>query len=275
MTARLLAREPVPDVPGDFLTRAGRVFAAFDQRTQDSGNVSYGVEEAGCRYFVKTAGAPGAQAFLGHAERVRWLRNAVRVAGAVVDPVLVPLLNVIESAHGPMLVYEWVDGELVGVPRERRSDPTRAFARFKALPLPEVVAALDAVLRVHAALGAAGWVASDFYDGAMIYDFDAQRLHLVDLDQYRDAPFVNDMGRMFGSTRFMAPEEFELGARIDERTTVFVMGRCLDVFVGERNLEPVAAIVSRACAPDASDRFESTAELHRAWTRFARAVAAR
>lgn len=30
---------------------------------------------------------------------------------------------------------------------------------------------------------------------------------------------------MFGSTRFMAPEEFVVGARIDQRTTVFTMGR--------------------------------------------------
>ncbi len=35
------------------------------------------------------------------------------------------------------------------------------------------------------------------------------------------------MGRMFGSTRFMASEEFELGALIDEQTNVFVMGRRL------------------------------------------------
>ena len=33
------------------------------------------------------------------------------------------------------------------------------------------------------------------------------------------------MGRMFGSTRFMAPEELELGAVIDERTTVYTLAR--------------------------------------------------
>jgi hypothetical protein len=32
-------------------------------------------------------------------------------------------------------------------------------------------------------------------------------MQVVDLDNYRDAPFINHMGRMFGSTRFMAPEE--------------------------------------------------------------------
>jgi serine/threonine protein kinase, bacterial len=32
------------------------------------------------------------------------------------------------------------------------------------------------------------------------------------------------MGRLWGSSRFMSPEEFGLGAKIDERTNVFNMG---------------------------------------------------
>ena len=32
------------------------------------------------------------------------------------------------------------------------------------------------------------------------------------------------MGRLWGSSRFMSPEEFELNATIDERTNVFNMG---------------------------------------------------
>ena len=59
----------------------------------------------------------------------------------------------------------------------------------------------------------------------LIYDFARQDLHVIDLDGYREGPFINGMGRMFGSSRFMAPEEFEKGASIDERTTVFTMGR--------------------------------------------------
>lgn len=32
------------------------------------------------------------------------------------------------------------------------------------------------------------------------------------------------MGRLWGSSRFMSPEEIELGAKIDERTNVFNIG---------------------------------------------------
>jgi serine/threonine-protein kinase len=62
-------------------------------------------------------------------------------------------------------------------------------------------------------------------------------VHIVDLDMYHQGPFTNEMGRMFGSKRFMAPEELELGAQIDERTTLFTMGRTAAVFLSDNSLE--------------------------------------
>src|SRR6185312_8351458 len=119
--------------PADFLGRVGRVFATFDSRTQDSGNVSYGVAAAGRRWFVKTAGDPAAAAFLGHAERIALLRNAERLARDFQHPALPALLAVGASAWGPMLVYDWAEGELLHAPAERRADPASAFQRFRAL----------------------------------------------------------------------------------------------------------------------------------------------
>jgi serine/threonine-protein kinase len=82
------------------------------------------------------------------------------------------------------------------------------------------------------------------------------------------------MGRMFGSDRFMAPEEFEKGARIDERTTVFTLGRCAAEFLGGGTLERPAfrgtdaqhAAMVGACAPAPDRRFQSVAELAQAWS---------
>ena len=81
------------------------------------------------------------------------------------------------------------------------------------------------------------------------------------------------MGRMFGSDRFMAPEEFERGVRIDERTTVFTLGRAISVFLGEggprehsfrgRGFQYRAMLI--ACDPDPSRRFQSVADLVGAW----------
>ena len=268
----LLDASETPDSPEAFLAQLGDICARFDEKTQDSGNVSYGIRVEGTRYFVKTAGAPTSQAFLAHEQRVSWLRNAIRLSEAVQDPSVPHLLNVIESPHGPLLVYNWVPGELVGVPRERRSDPQSAFQRFKRLALWELAEALTSVFRVHAALAARGWIASDFYDGAMMYEFETHRLSLVDLDMYRSAPFTNDMGRMFGSTRFMAPEEFERGATIDDRTTVFTMGRCIQVFLNRelrerdsRAHQGFLNVAERACQAKPGDRWSSTKEFYSAW----------
>ena len=90
--------------PADFLAGVGRVFAVFDSRTQDSGNVSFGVEAQGRRWFVKTAGDPAASAFLNHAERVGLLANAERLARDFSHPALPALLAVGGSAWGPMLI---------------------------------------------------------------------------------------------------------------------------------------------------------------------------
>jgi serine/threonine-protein kinase len=263
----LLLTAQSTDLPPDaFVTRHAEVFAVFDAGTQDSGNVSYGVRALDERFFVKTAGsANDPRPFLPHRDRVALLRNAVRLARAVSDPALPALRNVIESAEGPLLVYDWVDGELLGTSASRRSDPASAFARFLVLAPNERAAALDAVFRLHLTLARQGWIASDFYDGSLIYDFDRCRMHVVDLDSYRDAPFANERGRMFGSTRFMAPEELVLGATIDERTTVFTMGRTVAQFLA-LGTPAIERLVARACDADPARRFETMADFYGAWS---------
>lgn len=252
--------------PADYLRASGEVFAVFDQ--QDSGNLSYGVAIAGERWFVKTAGLPGDVRRLDHAGRVALLRNAVRVA-ATPHRALAPLRAVIESPHGPMLVYDWCAGELVGTPAARRGDPDSAFQRFRALPLATLCGALDTIFELHAELARAGWVASDFYDGCLLHDFATGELRVIDLDSYRDAPFANDMGRMFGSTRFMAPEEFELGARIDHATTAFALGRAGLVVLGEgrafRGSPAQLAVLETASAPERERRHAGPEALLAAW----------
>eukprot|EP01035_Chromulina_nebulosa_P014515 gene14515-19206_t len=73
-----------PDLdPPTYLGRVGGIFATFDVRTQDSGNISFGVEAGGRRWFVKTAGPPSdTSPFLDHSGRVELLRNAARLAAS-------------------------------------------------------------------------------------------------------------------------------------------------------------------------------------------------
>ena len=262
----------ITESPAAYLHSIGDIFALFN--TQDSGNISYGVAVNGARYFVKTAGDPAdSRPYLAHEQRVALLRNAVVLAQRVAHPALCQLQQVIESPQGPLLVYEWIDGELIGLPRAQRDDPASAYQRFRTLPLDELLRALDLIYDLHAHLAAIGWVAVDFYDGCLLYDFSQQTLRIMDLDTYHQGPFLNAMGRMFGSSRFMAPEEFQRGATIDQRTTVFTMGRTAALFLGDGTLERTAfrgndalhAVVQRACQEERNERFATMTEFYTAW----------
>jgi len=135
-----------------------------------------------------------------------------------------------------------------------------------------MLAVFDVLIDLHVSLAGRGWVARDLYDGCLILAPD-DRLTVVDLDTYHRGPLTNTMGRMFGSERFMAPEEFTLGATIDQRTTVFTLARLvthfatrltedLDSFVGSPS---GADVLRRACQRDRSARFSTVAEFAAAW----------
>ena len=246
--------------PAEFLDSVGRIFAHIDQ--QDSGNVSFGVAVAGRRYFVKTAGDAAGTAGDGrvHGRRLARLENAERLARSVPHPVLTQFVGSTESAWGRMLVYRWAEGENLYAPRHLRT-PDCAGQRFQALPLAARVAAVGSIIDLHVALAGRGWVAEDFYDGCLIYDFEAGTLRVCDLDHYHLGPCRNTVGRMPGSTRFMAPEEFEKGKVIDERTTVFTLGRTASLLLGD----PVRALTDIACAPDPAARYPDVATLANAF----------
>ena len=277
--SELLTVRSIAEHPGTFVCRHGTIVAEFGHFSQDSGNVSWLVDTAAGRLFVKTAGSPDQQPpgarvpYFDHAARVRLLRNAIELASSCRHPALGQLLNVIESPTGPVLVYACAAGALVGVARERRADPASAYQRFAHLPADRLLGIFDVLLDLHAALADAGWVACDLYDGCLVVDFATGRLTVVDLDNYRRGPSTNDMGRMFGSTRFMAPEEFELGAPIDVRTTVFNLGRLIWHF-GTRLTERVedfcgppdlAQAVQQACRFSRTARPSSVASFVNSW----------
>jgi serine/threonine-protein kinase len=116
------------------------------------------------------------------------------------------------------------------------------------------------------------FVAIDLYDGCLHYDFDRRRMRLVDLDEYRMGPVAVPSEGLPGSKRFRSPEELTPGATLDERSTVYTLGRVAQILLdagddtGEwrasRELEEVA---SQATAPRPGDRYASVAELAAVW----------
>ncbi len=272
MNHQLLDIDSTDQMPQVYLSEIGDLFAEHSQ--QDSGNISYGVQIEQQRFFVKTAGDPSdPRPFLSHKERVALLRNAVHLRRTCAHYALPQLHNVLESLHGPMLVYDWIEGELLHADSATRQHPQSALQRFRRLPVPEILNALVPVFELHLELAQTGWIAVDFYDGCLIYDFSNRKMQVVDLDMYRKGPFVNEMGRMFGSSRYMAPEEFERGATIDERTNVFTMGRTVANLLSDGTLTRSAFrggdaqfdVVRWACRASRDQRYASLSEFYIAW----------
>jgi hypothetical protein len=264
-------RMPVPSVES--------AFVVFD--AQDSGCLSYGVEEAGRRWLVKTAST---------AEGRASLDRACAMHAAVRHPAIVRPAGMVHGATGPTLVYPWRDGSVLNHATVHGADRSE-LTRFQHLPVSQIEAALDVILDAHLAVSAAGLVAVDLYDGSFLYDFVASRMWLIDLDEYRPGPFVVDADRLPGSRRYMAPEEFVRGAVIDERTTVHALGRALHHLLGRpkhrddvpperredapeerrdsrqawRGNADQRRVVERATAPTPAARFPDVPALVRAW----------
>lgn len=247
----------------------GRTFAVFDAHTQDSGNVSYGVrDDGGTRWFVKTSGdpvdSPGGRP---NHERRQSLRRSAAVSHAVSHQALIPVERLIEAADGVLTVSSWFDGQLLHSRPDRRADPDEPFVRFQRLPADEIIRALDSVIDLHVALNDAGWTAGDLYDGSLLYDFTRRAITVIDLESYRQGSYVNTVGWLPGSTRFMAPEEFTKGSLIDARTTIFTLGRMVEVFLLTHHPDQRAAadLAHRATQPDRARRPDSLARFQDEW----------
>lgn len=207
-----------------FAARWGRVFAVLDQ--QDSGNLCLGIEGPAGRVFVKYAGAPTARYDGAVETAVANLRRSAEVYRALAHPSLVRLREAVDVGAGHALVFDWTDATPLG----RQYD--RSYV-VRSLPAPARAAAVQQIYDFHVHAAARGWVAIDLYDGSVMLDADGGRATLCDLDFYEQGPVVNRMGRMWGSTRFMSPEEHRFGAPIDQVTNVFALGALAHTFLGD------------------------------------------
>lgn len=249
-----------------FLSRWGRVFRVFDD--QDSGNLCFGVHGTQGRVFVKYAGASTVRYGGSVGDAIERSRAATEVYAALAHPALVRLRESVELASGHAMVFDWTDAVPLG---RQFGGPARALS---GLDVTQRARAVQQIYDFHVHAAGAGWIAVDLYDGSVMIDPMSGDVTLCDLDFYARGPLVNTMGRMWGSSRFMSPEEFELGARIDEVTNVFALGALAHTLLGDdesksheawQGTEEQFAVAGRALSPSRSGRWPTVGELAAAW----------
>lgn len=247
------------------LRRWGRVFTVFDD--QDSGNLCFGVRSADGPVFVKLAGASTVRYEGEPRDAVDRLRRAAEVYRALAHPNLIELREAVDVPNGCVLVFSWSDGVPLGRQYDRR-------AQFTGLEVDRRADAVQQLLDFHVEACARGWVAIDLYDGSVLLDPVTGAVTLCDLDFYRRVPVTNTMGRMWGSTRFMSPEEFILGEEIDELSTVFTLGALAHALLGDDSTKHRIAwtgseaqfqVAARALQPRRQDRWPSLEIMAAAW----------
>lgn len=260
-----------------FLKDFGKVFCVFDE--QDSGNIGFGVDTGSEKLFVKYAGAKTIDYDGAPEDAVDRLKLAMPVHEALRHPDLVELHEHCPVNDGYAAIFAWFPGECLHAhwaftPQEKYRHPDSPSFRFKQLPLTRRLDSLETIFAFHQHVAANCYVAIDFYDGSILYDFARDVTKICDIDFYQPCPYVNTMGRLYGSTRFMSPEEFALDAVIDEVTNVFNMGatafaliggekdRCFEKWEGS---EALYAVACKAVNPERSQRYPSITEFRQAW----------
>ncbi|WP_409274806.1 protein kinase domain-containing protein [Neobacillus sp. SCS-31] len=261
-----------------WLKDLGDVFCVFDE--QDSGNISFGLVKNNKKLFVKYAGAKPKDFSGNPKDAIDRLVKAIPIYKILEHPSLIKLIDYFSIENGYVAVFEWFEGECLHSHwsfggKAKYTNPESPFYRFKNLDFKKRLDALDTIFAFHTYVESQGFVAVDFYDGSILYDFKNHKTKICDIDFYRKSPSNNDLGEHFwGSTRSKSPEEFNLGSPIDSKTNVFTMGAIAFGLLGgemdhsfskweaDKKLYEVAI---KAVETERDNRYSTVKEFYEAW----------
>lgn len=275
-----------------WLKKYGTAFWAIDET--GSGCIGIGMEQAGRKYFCKIAGVDTIEAEVSPAESVRQLKAAVPLYEDLKHPNLVRLIEAYD--HGPFYaaIFQWAEGECLFDHwnfEQYQKDPALKSPkqRFRQLPACKKLRAVDALFSFLQNTAEQGYVAVDFYDGSILYDFSNDQTRICDIDFFQKAPVFNDKGQdWFGSKRLKAPEEYQKGSVIDEQTNLFTLGALIFEFFGHFSPEEIQKryqtnqflpcssanwqlneesyqVVAKAVRLDRAERYQTFAAFYRDW----------
>ncbi|MCL2188018.1 MAG: hypothetical protein FWC16_03085 [Defluviitaleaceae bacterium] len=256
-----------------FLSKYGKVFKAFDG--QGSGNIAFGVEKDNKRYFVKFAGAPKPNYIANRdsgevdaAQAIKLLESAVSMYKTLAHPTLIKFITAEEIGGGYAAIFEYENA--VGI--EPKDSPD--YLRFMQMPIIHKMKAFEDIVEFHIHVAQKGYVALDFYDGSILYDYDKEKVIVCDIDLYQKSPFVNveKMG-LIGSVRYVSPEEYIEDETLDEITNVYTMGAtAFALFAyGERSQEKwllnkeLYEIATKAVSKERENRHPSILQFLAEW----------
>lgn len=275
-----------------WLKKYGNAFWGLDET--GSGCICVGMEKEDERYFCKIAGVDTLEAEVSPRESVATLKNAVQIYKDLEHPNLIKLVEAYAYQELYIAVFRWAEGDCLFdhwnfEDYEKDSSLKSPKQRLKELPMRKKLDMAEVLFSFLQHVQDRGYVAVDFYDGSIMYDFATDKTTICDIDFFRKAPVINDMGAdWFGTKRLKAPEEYMEGAVIDEQTNLFTLGALIfELFgtftgeeIGQRYMqnrfmpctlsnwqlnEESYRVVSKAVARDRHQRYTTIREFEDAW----------
>lgn len=217
-----------------WLNDYGIVFCVIDET--GSGCISFGIKKNNKKYFFKIAGAKTVNAEISEEESIKLLKEAVEKYKYIKHENLIKLVDAFTYKEFYVVIYEYAEGECLfdhwHFDRYEENKEIPPLMKFKSLPVEKRLKVVDKLFSFFESFIDAGYVSVDFYDSSIIYNFENDDVAFCDIDLFRKRPTVNELGKdYFGTKRLKAPEENELGAMIDEQTSLFTLGAIIfDMF---------------------------------------------
>ena len=247
----------------DYLAGLGAPFEVFLK--QDSGNQGYSFRTAEGAKWVKVLNLE--QTPLADVQAVIDFYNGLRSR-------LIPRnWRLVNLEDGSLMEHDWVPGRVLRSPEEDRNSASSTYQQFMQLPIETRCQIYDEIVQLFLEIEGQGIIIEDFYDGCILYDFERGQAYVCDLDHIHQGAYILGKERQYGSARFMAPEEFQKGALIDQRTNVYTMGASGFVLLNDNRRERAEwslteeeyGVLVRATSKDKEDRQRSIGELHDQW----------
>ena len=231
--------------PQDFtwLKKYGTAFSVVDET--GSGCICFGMDDGERKYFCKIAGVGTVKEEISPKESIELLKKAVQLYYDLAHSSLIKIVEEYEYKEFYVVVFEWAEGECLfdhwNFEQYGKDSTIKSpKVKFKELAVSKKLKAVDVMFSFLQNVNQQGYVAVDFYDGSILYDFQNDVTTICDIDLFEKAPVINDKGvDWFGTKRLKAPEEYMQGCIIDEQTNIFTLGALIFDFFGEFSEEEI------------------------------------
>lgn len=214
-----------------FLSEYGTVFKVFDD--QDSGNICFGTEKDGKKYFIKFAGAKTAEYNGTPDDAVGRLKETVSIYENLRHKNLIKYIDSKEIGNGFVMIFKWTDGECMG-----RMYP-ESHRRFMSLSNEIRLKVFADIMDFMKYTAEQNFLAIDFYDGSILYDFEKQKTIICDID-FSENSLLSTIWGECGAVGYLCRlRNLKKAAVLDEITNVYTLGAMAFALFGKykRDLE--------------------------------------